>query len=267
MAATVENPPRRPGHGPSPGPREDYTAWMIFRERGALDLRQLSADDIDIRDIVYSLANTNRYNSQTRTPVSVLWHSLMVEAVCADRRPKRVCEALFHDAGEAYFGDWIRPLKELMGSEALKLKNEIQETCFLAAGIPRTEMKPGTLSRAVRTADHLMLRYEIQAKWGYDRTVSWHRGPNDLERQRVEKAIHECGEPSRDPHRIDAWVERFLWLANELVPAGAPLHRSIHETLVELAQGQAAVKPAEGEPACTPSTSGPAARSSAPSND
>ena len=128
-------------------------------------------------------------------------------------------------------------------------------------------MKPGTLSRAVRTADHLMLRYEIQAKWGYDRTVSWHRGPNDLERQRVEKAIQECGKPSRDPRRIDAWVERFLWLANELVPAGAPLHRSIHETLVELAQGQAAVKPAKGETACRPSTSGPAARSSAPSND
>ena len=227
--------PRDPRHRPSPKPGEDYTGWMVFRERGPLDLRKLTADDIDIRDIVYSLANTSRFNGQTRTPVSVLWHSLMVQAVCADRRTGTMIEALFHDAGEAYTGDWISPIQSMMGADILDLRRRIHETCFEAAGLRRKGMPPGKLSRAVDNADKLMLRYEAEADWGYGSAISWHRATNELERRRVEKAMQDIGRPSCDPDVIDGWIERFMWLAHELVPKYAPLRRSMHETLVELA--------------------------------
>ena len=234
MSRTSDQRSGTPARGAIPKPGEDYTGWMIFRTRGELQLDRLTPDDIDVRDIVYSLANTNRYNGQTRTPVSVLWHSLMVEAICTDRRPRRTLEALFHDAGEAYLGDWITPLHGMMTDAGRTLRNDVQETCFQAAGLERKDagFEPGKLSLAVRKADSLMLRYEIQAPWGYGRPASWHTEPTDFERMRVEKAMTECGAPSRNPATIDGWIEKFLWLAHELVPRHAPMRRSIHETLV-----------------------------------
>ena len=236
MSSTSKERPATAVPAAAPRPGEDYSGWMIVHSRGEVDLRRLTPDDIDVRDIVHSLSSTNRYNGQTRTPVSVLWHSLMVEAVCADRRPVRTLEALFHDAGEAYVGDWIRPLHGMMTDAGRALRSDVQETCFEAAGLERKGpgRSPGKLSLAVRKADDLMLRYEIQAPWGYGRPASWHTAPTVLERMRVEKAMAECGEPSRDPAAVDRWIERFLWLAHELVPRHAPMRRSIHETLVAL---------------------------------
>ncbi len=105
----------------------------MFQHAGALHPGRLTADQIDIEDIVHGLGAIKRFNGQTRVPLPVLWHSLMVWALCRETTRQEQIEALFHDAAEAYVGDWIRPLKSVLGEELKSLRSRIQETCFAAA--------------------------------------------------------------------------------------------------------------------------------------
>jgi hypothetical protein len=66
--------------------------------------------DIDIRDIAHSLARINRWNGHTRNEFSVAQHSVMVSRLL----PKELqLFGLLHDAGEAFLGDIITPVKRL----------------------------------------------------------------------------------------------------------------------------------------------------------
>ena len=112
--------------GPTPGIGEDRTGWMMFAYSGPLQLLQLKVEQIDIRDICHGLAAINRFNGQTRVPISVLWHSLMVATLCSEKPAKTQLEALFHDAGEAYVGDFIRPLTPTLGEELKTLRARIR---------------------------------------------------------------------------------------------------------------------------------------------
>ena len=65
-------------------------------------------DDIDIRDIFWSLSGINRYNAHGRRTYTVGEHTLrVVNMVPEDDK----AHALFHDGSEAYIGDITRPLK------------------------------------------------------------------------------------------------------------------------------------------------------------
>ena len=55
---------------------------MIFQYSGPLELERITAADVDIRDIAHGLGEINRFVGQTRTPISVLWHSMMVAQLC-----------------------------------------------------------------------------------------------------------------------------------------------------------------------------------------
>jgi hypothetical protein len=65
-------------------------------------------EDIDIKDIAWSLSNIRRYNGHSLKPYTVAQHSVMVATLVA---PHIAFEALFHDAEEAYGGDMTRPVK------------------------------------------------------------------------------------------------------------------------------------------------------------
>ena len=81
-----------------PLPGQDRTGWMTFRHAGPLQLLTLSAEQVDIRDIVHGLGQINRFNGQTAEAIPVLWHSLMVMRLCESEKPAVRLEALFHDA-------------------------------------------------------------------------------------------------------------------------------------------------------------------------
>ena len=91
------------------------------------DYTSPAVDQISILDIAHGLALQNRFNGHTALPYSVAEHSarvaLRVKQLAMDNwieqrigsatRPlDAVRVALLHDAGEAYVGDLVRPLKQ-----------------------------------------------------------------------------------------------------------------------------------------------------------
>jgi hypothetical protein len=83
----------------------DWMQTFTGRQFFPLDPR---ADEIDIRDIAHGLAMVCRYNGHCLRFYSVAEHSVLISR----RVPAASARlALMHDAGEAYIGDMIRPLK------------------------------------------------------------------------------------------------------------------------------------------------------------
>lgn len=81
-------------------------------------------EDIDIADIAYSLANTNRWGSHAKPQISVAQHSVMVaDALLRCGASQMVqLQGLFHDAAEAYLGDVPTPIKrELHAYQAMEI--------------------------------------------------------------------------------------------------------------------------------------------------
>ena len=70
-------------------------------------------EDIDIRDILHGLRQP-RFNGHTRLPYSVLAHSCVAYTLVPEflKMP-----ALLHDAHEAYLGDLITPIKNMLKAE------------------------------------------------------------------------------------------------------------------------------------------------------
>ena len=83
----------------------------------------------------------------------------MVTDLCNRETREVQLEALFHDAGETYVGDWIRPLATVMEPKLTDLRKRIQATCYQAAGLT---IAPSETAPAMAEADELMQRFELQ---------------------------------------------------------------------------------------------------------
>ena len=95
----------------------------------------LKPEDIDIRDIAHALSQICRFNGHCKRFYSVAEHSWLVSRIAAREVAKlhgagvgesaevAAC-GLLHDAGEAYLGDIIRPLR---CRQQYKLIDELQE--------------------------------------------------------------------------------------------------------------------------------------------
>ena len=204
--------------------RNDPNGWMIFQHAGPIELTKLRVEDVDIRDIAHGLNGINRFVGQTRYPISVLWHSLIVAELCRSEREEVQLEALFHDAGETYVGDWIRPLATVMEPKLSNLRKQVQATCYKAAGLTT---EPGDAAPATAEADELMQRFELQSMWGFDRQVEWQTPINSAERARAEHAIDRVGKPAKHPYQQQLMITRFLREADRLLGPTAPLRKSL----------------------------------------
>ena len=210
--------------GRTPTTAEDRTGWMLFHASGPLQLQRLEVGQVHIGDIVHGLGATMRFNGQTRTPIPVLWHSLMVAELCRSEDAAHQLEALFHDASEAYVGDWIRPIKPLVGAGLRDLQARIQATVFSAVGIATA---PVHLSECVKRADNLILRYELASDFGYGRTVTWHDPPSEAESVEVGEALETVGAPPEDRSGTDANASDFIERARRLLPSEAAIWRTM----------------------------------------
>lgn len=89
---------------------------------------------ITIEDIAAGLAHKGHYSGLTPKYFSIAEHCLVTEFLCAtDKKNGSDYElrliALLHDASEAYIGDIIRPLKDLV-PEFRNIENKIHEAIF-----------------------------------------------------------------------------------------------------------------------------------------
>ena len=92
--------------------RNDPNGWMIFQHAGPIELTKLRVEDVDIRDIAHGLNGINRFVGQTRYPISVLWHSLIVAELCRSEREEVQLEpsstTRARPTSETGFGRWQR---------------------------------------------------------------------------------------------------------------------------------------------------------------
>ena len=77
----------------------------------AFDLRDPQPAMLRLDDIIHSLSLMNRFNGAALFPYSVAQHSLHVASLLP---PELRLEGLLHDAAEAYIGDMVSPLKQVM---------------------------------------------------------------------------------------------------------------------------------------------------------
>ena len=74
-----------------------------------------SPEDVRIGDIAHALSLICRYSGHCREFYSVAEHSLRMARIANKERGMNAAMwALLHDAAEAYLGDMVRPLKQLM---------------------------------------------------------------------------------------------------------------------------------------------------------
>lgn len=78
-----------------------------------VDLHNPKPETISIHDIASALSKICRFGGQTSNFYSVAQHSVLVCKLAPESLKKA---ALMHDATEAYLGDVIKPLKNVLGS-------------------------------------------------------------------------------------------------------------------------------------------------------
>ena len=115
------------------------------------NLYDLNIDEIDIEDIIHSLAKTCRYGGHVKRGLfySVAEHSCLVTSIIefnhADNYQR---EALFHDVAETYVQDIIKPL-QVCYSEYEEFHQRVHEKIAEKFNIPKI------LSPEVQEADEI----------------------------------------------------------------------------------------------------------------
>jgi hypothetical protein len=128
-----------------------YDGCMVTYSGVIVDLFNPKADVICLEDIAHGLAFTCRWNGATKSYFSVAEHCCMMY----DRvEPELKATALFHDCEEAYWGDIIKPLKNLL-PEDIKVKMRlIRNIIFLKYKIP-------FIAEEIEAEDFALLQWDL----------------------------------------------------------------------------------------------------------
>lgn len=140
----------------------------------------LRPEDIDINDIAHALAMQCRYNGHVSRFYSVGEHCIRVsDALMRDHGdPLLALRGLLHDAGEAYTGDFTRPVKNSLrqvGEVLHDAEDRNEQTILRRFGID-----PGFGIIEVKDYDRRIIVDEKEALFGENKPWDW-----DLEPLRV----------------------------------------------------------------------------------
>jgi len=130
---------------------------MVTYTGVVFDLMNPNPDLIKIEDIAHGLAFNCRWNGASKNYYSVAEHCYKMSVNC--RKELRLT-ALFHDAEEAYWGDMIKPLKEIIkinSPEVLQKMRDLRFLIFDKFNIPNLETKENDWSELVWEFENLIL--------------------------------------------------------------------------------------------------------------
>lgn len=129
-------------------------AWIVTVTGRHVDLLDPQPDMFCSEDICHSLSRLCRFNGHTSRFYSVAEHSWFGarELRCLHGEAAGI-EFLLHDAHEAYTGDIVRPMKELLGDLG-EIQAKIDAAIRVQFGLP------ATCSAAVHEMDLVMLATE-----------------------------------------------------------------------------------------------------------
>lgn len=85
--------------------------WIEIAGGIAIDFNSMSLEGMTVLGLLEQLANINRHNGATSTPISVLQHSLWVSE-CLNYNPEHALAGLVHDFHEVIVGDMATPIKQ-----------------------------------------------------------------------------------------------------------------------------------------------------------
>lgn len=150
--------------------------WMQTRSGTSFYPLDPRASEVSIFDVAHGLSHACRYGGHVRRFYSVAEHCVLVAMHVA---PEHRCEALLHDASEAYIGDMVRPLKHTPEMTPFREAEDlIQAAVFEAFGVRSTAESHA----AVKVIDDRILVDEINELMA--------RPSAYLERMRETKALN-----------------------------------------------------------------------------
>jgi len=116
--------------------------------------REISANQINIETISHALSMQCRFNGHIDRFYSVAEHCVL----CAERisDPQLKLTALLHDANEAYAGDVIRPVRQIIGKDFEVLASFLEMKIYSILGITSSQKALD----AVKIVDDFMLEVE-----------------------------------------------------------------------------------------------------------
>lgn len=91
---------------------------------------------IEIEEIAHALAHICRFGGHSPEYYSVAQHSVLVSCLAPVKLKKA---ALLHDASEAYTGDVIKPLKNLLGKAFADIEYNLMATIGLKYGLTQED--------------------------------------------------------------------------------------------------------------------------------
>lgn len=115
-------------------------------------------EDIDITNIAWGLSMQCRFNGHVSEFYSVAQHSVIVSRIVESEHPfdnKLILQALLHDAHEAYIGDIVSPIKNLL-PVFLEIEEKLDAVIMKKFGLDTTIAEP------VREADMVALVSEAR---------------------------------------------------------------------------------------------------------
>lgn len=150
------------------------------------DLAKFDEKNIKIVDIAHALSNQCRYNGHSHRFYSVAEHCVRASKLCQTNAKAHV---LMHDASEAYMGDVVSPLKNMMPWYKEK-ENELIGMIYKK--YCTTPMNP-VIDEAVHSHDRMMLELEMSTLWTDDAgLIGW--DPKMAERKFILRYLELCKE-------------------------------------------------------------------------
>jgi 5'-deoxynucleotidase YfbR-like HD superfamily hydrolase len=131
---------------------------------------------INIEDIAHALSNLCRFNGHSTQFYSVAQHSVLVSRLVP---PYLALPALMHDSAEAYLGDCVSPLKQLL-PEYKQIENNIMQAIFNCIGLPyplHSEIKRADIRALATEQRDLMNACEDGWHWQVTQGIS----PSDVQ--------------------------------------------------------------------------------------